>query len=245
MPPMMICGPSTRISWYETTFGLMIVRFSGPNPGLMKVVNFGSGEVSIDEFATNSGTSWGHSAAQGGLGVGAANFRDAPAFAVNPPLIEAFSSAGGTPILFDTAGNRLPAAQVRQQPGITAPDGVNTVSFGVFFGTSAAAPHAAAVAALMKELVPTLTPDATYEALKGTAIDMDDPSTWAFDTGFDFGTDFGLIQADKATNAVAPEPEPIPPEEPEEPTGPRPEPIPPRCILRFLRSLLRSLKDHQ
>jgi len=47
-------------------------------------------------------------------------------------------------------------------------------------------------AALMKELVPTLTPDAMYAALKETAIDMDDPSTGGFDTGFDFGTGLGL-----------------------------------------------------
>jgi hypothetical protein len=50
----------------------------------------------------------------------------------------------------------------------------------------------------MKHLVVTLTPDATYAALKATAIDMDDPSTGGFDTGFDFGTGFGLIQADAA-----------------------------------------------
>ena len=171
----------------ETTFGLMILRFEGPNPGFMKFVSVGSKEVTINEFAAPTSTSWGHSAALGGLGVGAANFRDTPAFAVSPPLIESFSSSGGTPILFDTAGNRLPVAQVRQQPDITAPDGVNTVSFGVFFGTSAAAPHAAGVAALMKELVPNLTPEDTYDALKDTAIDMAAP-------GFDFRTGFGLIQ---------------------------------------------------
>jgi hypothetical protein len=41
------------------------------------------------------------------LGVGAARYQDTPAFGVNPPLIEASSSAGGSPILFDIAGNRL------------------------------------------------------------------------------------------------------------------------------------------
>ena len=34
---------------------------------------------------------------------------------------------------------------------------------------------------------------------------MDDPATDGFDTGFDFGTGFGLIQADKAVNAIAPQ----------------------------------------
>ncbi|MGH8473188.1 MAG: S8 family serine peptidase, partial [Gammaproteobacteria bacterium] len=101
-----------------------------------------------------------------------------------------------------------------------APDGADTTFFGGdtdgtgfpnFFGTSAAAPHAAGVAALMKDLVSSLTPDATYAALKATAIDMDDPQTGGFDTGFDFGTGFGLIQADAALGELAPPPPPPPP----------------------------------
>ncbi len=201
--------------------GLRILQFSGPDPGLMKTVLFGSNALTIDEFDTNTGASWGHSAALGGLGVGAADYQDTPAFGVDPPLIETFSSAGGTPILFDTAGNRIAPPEVRQQPDITAPDGADTTFFGGsdpegngfpnFFGTSAAAPHAAGVAALMKDLVSSLTPDATYAALKTTAIDMDDPSTGGFDTGFDFGTGFGLIQADAALGEVASPPPPPPP----------------------------------
>jgi subtilisin family serine protease len=230
---------SDPLEWIEqrdavnNKFGMMLLRMSGPAPGRMKVVVTSArpGSFKFDEFDTKTGASWGHSAARGGLGLGAAPWHRTPVFGVAPPVMEDFSSAAGTPILFDTAGKRLPAAQVREQPAITAPDGVDTVSFGVFFGTSAAAPHAAGVAALMKDLVPTLTPTATYAALKRTAIDMDDPSTSRFDKGFDFGTGFGLIQADKALNAVAPEPKPIPPvippTEPPEPPVEPPEPLPP------------------
>ena len=67
-------------------------------------------------------------------------------------------------------------------------------------------PACRAVATLMKDLNPSLTPDTTYAALKTTAIDMDDPSTAGFDAGFDFGTGFGLIQADAALNEVVPPP---------------------------------------
>jgi hypothetical protein len=230
-----------QIDLTRDKFGMMLLRASGPAPGLMKVVVVGPGSTAFrfDEFGTKTGTSWGHSAARGAMGVGAAPFGG------RPPRISAYSSAGGTPILFDTAGNRSARPQVRQQPDIIAPTGVDTTFFGGtldgvsllpvdtdqngfpnFGGTSAAAPHAAGVAALMKELVPSLTPDAIYAAMKSTAIDMDDPSTTGFDTGFDFGTGFGLIQADKAVNAVAPQPEPIPPPVP--PTQPpAPEPPPP------------------
>ncbi len=195
----------------DTTFNLVIGNFEGPNPALMKTVLFGSGMV--DEFDTASGASFGHNSALGGLGVGAAFYQQTPEFGANPPVIENFSSAGGTPILFDTAGNRLPSPELREQPDITAPDGTNTTFLGGsddegdgfpnFFGTSAAAPHAAGVAALMKQLDPSLTPDAIYAALKATAIDMDDPATTAFDTGFDFRSGHGLIQADAALAALA------------------------------------------
>jgi hypothetical protein len=239
-----------------TTFGIIILRFSGPNPGLMKYVNLGSGSITIDQFDTKTGASWGHSAALGGLGVGAADYQDTPAFGQDPPLIETFSSAGGTPILFDTAGDRLATPEVREQPDITAPDGADTTFFGSdtdgtgfpnFFGTSAAAPHATGVAALMKDLVSSLTPDATYAALKTTAIDMDDLQTGGFDTGFDFGTGFGLIQTDAALGEVAPPPPPPPP--PPLPPGNIPPKIPtlppiatplnqnPQLVYRFAKSL--------
>ena len=206
-----------------TTFGIIILQFSGPDPGLMKTVLIDSGrtsQITIDEFATKIGTSWGHSAALGGLGVGAADSRQTPAFNTSPPVIETFSSAGGTPILFDTAGNRLVTPEDRQQPDITAPDGTDTTFFGSdtdgtgfpnFFGTSAAAPHAAALTALMIDLNSSIGPDAVYSVLKTTAVDMDDPATMAvFDTGFDCRTGFGLIQAEDALGASL-EPPPLPP----------------------------------
>ncbi|MGH2668895.1 MAG: S8 family serine peptidase, partial [bacterium] len=153
-------------------------------------------------------------AALGGLGVGAADYRDTPAFGQSPPLIEDFSSAGGIPIHFDTAGNRLAPPENRQQPDITAPDGVDTTFFDTdtdgsgfpnFAGTSASAPHAAGIAALITERNPSFGPDNIYSVLKSTAIDMDDPATpGIFDTGFDFGTGHGLVQADAALDLVPP-----------------------------------------
>ena len=84
--------------------------------------------------------------------MGAARYSNTPAFGVSPPVLEAFSSAGTTPVLFDPAGNRLPTPDPRaDKPEVVAPDGVATTvpGFSNFFGTSAAAPHAAGVAALI------------------------------------------------------------------------------------------------
>ena len=180
------------------TFQLGIERVSGPEPGLIKYVYFG--DVTINQFATNSGTTYGHPNTAGGQAVGAARYTQAPAFGVNPPLLESFSSAGGTPILFDLAGT--PVNLQRQKPEIVAPDGGNTTffypgsdyepdGFPNFFGTSAAAPHAAGVAALLMDRDPTLTPDGIYNALQDSALDMNSP-------GFDYDSGYGLIQADTA-----------------------------------------------
>lgn len=187
---------------------LVIANYDGPDPGLMRYVAFGS--FTAVEYG-GGGTVYGHAAAAGAQAVGAAWYGDTPAYGTSPPEIEYFSSAGTSTILFDAAGNRLASPQVRATPDITAPDGTNTTFFGAdvdgdgapnFFGTSAAAPHAAAVAALMLQLNPALSVTEIYDVLKATAIDMDDPFTPGFDTGWDAGTGYGLIQADAALAAL-------------------------------------------
>jgi subtilisin family serine protease len=190
---------------------LLITNFEGADPQVMKYVIFSS-RITLNEFDTASGTSYGHANAVGAEAVGAAFYLDTPQFGVDPPQLELFSSAGGVPILFDSAGNRLPEPEVRMKPEIVAPDGTNTSFFGGsdidsdgfpnFFGTSAAAPHAAAVAALMLEVNPSLTPAEICAILEQTALDMDDSDTPDFDVGFDLATGSGLIQADLAVSAV-------------------------------------------
>ncbi|QEI40437.1 Alkaline elastase YaB [Dolichospermum sp. UHCC 0315A] len=171
----------------------------GANPTKIKYVDF-SGRNNTYQFATNSSTSVGHNQSANGLGVAAASYQQTPAFGTNPAVAESFTSLGGTPILFDTAGNRLATPIIRNQPAITAPDGVDTTFFGQdsdgngkpnFFGTSAAAPSAAGVAALIRQAAPSATNTQIYNALKNTAIDMNTP-------GYDLLTGYGLIQADAA-----------------------------------------------
>ncbi len=188
----------------------------GDDPGRLKYIDF-DGRASNLEYATNSPTSFGHPNAEGAAAVGAAFYLDTPAFGTTPPLLESFSSLGGTEILFDTAGNRLATPELRQTVDFVAVDGTNTTFFGGdigddsgnfpnFFGTSAAAPHAAAVAALMLEAANEAgldpTPQDIYTALEASAIDMDNPFTAGFDVGYDAASGFGLIQADLAIDIL-------------------------------------------
>jgi hypothetical protein len=178
---------------------LMIVKHSGADPGLIKYVYFGS--ATINDFNTQSGTIFGHANAVGAEAVGAARYSNTPVFGVSPPMLASFSSAGPTPVLFDSVGNRLGTPDFRShKPEIVAPDGIDTTFFGSdtdgngfpnFFGTSASAPHAAAVAALLLQSKPTLTPLKIYKILENTAIDMGAPR-------FDNDSGFGLIWADAA-----------------------------------------------
>ncbi|SFC92319.1 S8 family peptidase [Spirosoma endophyticum] len=189
---------------------IAFVKYAGPDPKLIKWIDYGSGATY--QFATNSSTTVGHANAAGAIAVGAVRWSQTPEYnpALQAPVIETFSSAGGTPILFTTYGQPIPSV-TRLKPEISAADGGNTTFFGQafpggdgdnfpnFFGTSAAAPHAAAVAALLQEKTKnSLSPDEVLLRLRTTAIDMDDPLTPGFDTGFDFRTGFGFIQADKA-----------------------------------------------
>jgi len=162
------------------TVGLVIGVFGGPVPGRIKWINLAS--VVPTENATNSSTSFGHPNSAGAIGVGAAQYNLTPPFGVSPPLIEPFSSHGGLEILFNTAGNRLTTAEDRNKPNLTAPDGVDTsffasgdfdgTGFPNFFGTSAAAPNAAALAALQLECDSALTPDEIRSQQINTATDM-------------------------------------------------------------------------
>ena len=178
---------------------VVINLFDGPEPEIIKYVNFGN-SITFDEFETNSSTISGHPNATNAQAVAAAPF-----FAPNTP--EFFTSIGPNNIFFEPDGTRLPTPEIRQTPDITAVDGTDTTFFGFdfdgngfpnFFGTSAAAPHAAAISALIQQADSSLSPQEVYDVLAATAIDIGLP-------GFDNVTGAGLIDAFNAVSSVVPD----------------------------------------
>ncbi|MFO0895974.1 MAG: S8 family serine peptidase [Pirellulales bacterium] len=151
----------------------LVVRLTaGADPTRLKWVNFGangSGPVTI-QFDTTSPTITPHSASANAMSVAAAPMYD-------QRTVEGFSSKGPSTILFGPSGAAIPAA-VRAKPDLMANDGTSTTFFGstisglphpLFFGTSAAAPNAAAVAALVRQANPGFTPAQVYSRLTSTA----------------------------------------------------------------------------
>ncbi len=185
---------ATNTSGADKQYGLVIQHYSGAIDKMLKVIVFDQGEV-FDDDDTDSPTIFGHTAADGSVAVAAHYYG-------TPDTAEWFSSVGPTQILFDTDGN--PINEIRDLPLLTAPDGVSTAvpGFDPFYGTSASAPHAAAVAALVLEqaadLGITLSVDELYELLFNTAVDIEVG-------GYDYLSGWGRIDAYAAVEAV-PEP---------------------------------------
>lgn len=191
---------------------ILITKKAGANPRNIKFVGFRGLSWAVTPVSIagiKASTIIGHHNATNTIAVGAASYDDTPAYGIAPPLPESYTSRGGTPIYRSISGDLLPNPIIRQKPEIVAPDNANTSFFiagydyendGVpnFSGTSAAAPHAAAVAGLMLQGNPGLTPNAIKTALINSCVDMDDPSTPGFDAGFDYATGNGLIRADMA-----------------------------------------------
>ncbi len=159
-----------------TTQFYLVVRNTngGPTVGRIKFIDeYGDSGVTYNNYFTYSSTIVGHAAAASAMGVGASPFFDQ----TNP---EDFSSTGPSTILFNADGTRKSTPEVRAKPDILSIDGADTSFFipnddydgngyNNFFGTSAAAPHAAAVAALIRQAFPGYTPAQVYSLMKATA----------------------------------------------------------------------------
>ena len=138
--------PAESISWLNTTgfaqpVGLAILRFAGTRSPFIKYI--GRSPMPAEHITSSDTINPDAASALGALTVAAIVYNEP---GLNDP--ESFSSRGPKTRLFDSAGNRLAAPEVRQKPTIAAADGVSTTlppgGLNPFFGTSAATPSAAA-----------------------------------------------------------------------------------------------------
>jgi hypothetical protein len=154
----------------SASFKLQVFRNAagGPTPGLFKIImdDDSSSPVVFNgpNAATGSGNIYGHEIDPNAITVGAVPEQ-------SPTTMENFSSIGPGEFLFDQNGNPLPAPVGAGKVNVVAPDGNNTTDplINPFYGTSAAAPAAAAVGALMLQERPALLPTDIADLLEDTA----------------------------------------------------------------------------
>lgn len=165
---------------------IAVFEYAVANPASMVLdynVYYGSGL----QYVTAANSLIGHSAVEEVLSSAAAY-----SGSTNP--IEDYSSRGPGTVYF-------PSQQNRQVPNITGVDGVHTTGPGTFpdpfYGTSAAAPHVGAIAALVLDKNDTWTPAQVRHAILSKADDKGD-------TGRDDTWGWGLIDAYDAVGSSLP-----------------------------------------
>ena len=114
---------------------------------------------------------------------------------------EIFTSDGPRRVFFAPDGSPAPA--VRKKPDFTAADGVSTSlsDYSPFYGTSAAAPHAAAIAALVLSGNPGKGAAFVRNAFQATALDLA-PAGWDERAGG------GILRADLILRRTRATPQP-------------------------------------
>lgn len=193
---------------YETIASLkpqdriVIVKFSGEDRFLH--LSTGRGHLTI----STPGATFGHNAcgASNAFCVAATRVAAPPVpfvgGAANP--VEYFSSDGPRHIFFNPDGTAITPGDlsstggvVLQKPDFTAADGVFTSApgFAPFLGTSAAAPHAGALAALLWSYNPFMQPSTVRSVLTGSALTIGNQ-------GFDRNSGAGILMAYQAMAAA-------------------------------------------
>lgn len=184
---------------------IVIVKYAGA--GRFLHLSTGRGKLSV----STQGSTRGHDCATNAFDVAATPAGNSYPYAfsggaANP--VETFSSDGPRRVFYQANGAPITpgnfsstGGSVRQKPDITAADGVNNdlpdvapAYLNPFFGTSAAAPHAAAIAALLKSYNTNLTALQIRTVLTGTTLDI-------MGTGVDRDSGAGIVMALAALEA--------------------------------------------
>jgi hypothetical protein len=235
---------------------LVINRFAGAGARLKFILLQNGGGVSETEYEESSlgdvvgPTIFGHNGGKDAMTVGAIRFNTN----AEP---EYFSSRGPVTHYFEPVNGILPAAalgspQVLAKPDLIATDGGANTFFGSclgtwrFFGTSAAAPHAAAVGALEREADSLANAEAVKQAQRDAGLAVGAFPATAVGAGLldAVGTleELGVtppspsaspVEAPAAGPCLPPRKPPVPTPSPPPPTGPiTSEASPPQTFIR-------------
>jgi subtilisin family serine protease len=155
----------------DPPYSLAIVNASANGTATFDI--FANDETTL-EYSTSARSVTAPATEETAIAVGATEYAD--------NRLESFSSRG-------------PTVDGRRKPDLVGPDGVTTSTRNPFYGTSAAAPHAAGVAALMLDANTSLSSSAIEQGLTGTAdpIEGTEPNN---------RTGAGLVNATAAVEAV-------------------------------------------
>ena len=193
---------------------IIVVIYSGASRFLH--LSTGRGELSI----STQGSTRGHDCATNAFDVAAINAYKPYGGSPDPygpypnaftggttKFVEDFSSDGPRRIFFQADGTPITPGNysstggtVRQKPDLTAANGVTTdvPGFAPFFGTSSAAPHAAAIAALLKSYNTNLSPAQIRTVLTNSTLDI-------MASGWDRDSGNGILMPLLALGAVEPD----------------------------------------
>ncbi|MGI9335409.1 MAG: S8 family serine peptidase, partial [Gammaproteobacteria bacterium] len=148
----------------DVTGQLRVRRFDGATKRLKLFV---LGRTWVDAHNIPRGSIFGHSGLPNVLTVGAVDANDP-----GNDTIEFFSSRGPARIDF-------PGVRLEDKPDVVAVDGVRVSGAGdfprTFYGTSASAPHVAAVAALVRQKFPAVSNQRLRDLLLNHSVDLGAP----------------------------------------------------------------------
>jgi subtilisin family serine protease len=189
---------------YRVGDRIAILRAPGAQPRFLHLAT-NRGRLSI----STTGATQGHNASSHALTVASISARGRQDAFIGGTDVSAdiWSSDGPRRVFYDSEGHPVTPGNLTgaggmllQKPDFTAADCVTTdnpqAGLSLFCGTSAAAPHAAAIAALLMAARPTLTLAQIRAALTTTSLDIETP-------GWDAVSGMGIVMPGPALQAAA------------------------------------------
>ena len=195
----------STVLFFNSDVSLVVVKVSGADRYLRLQAN--DGRLGI----ATAGALYGHSAAENAVSVAAVDVRTAAGSGNvfnGTESVTRGNSDGPRRIFFEPDGTPLTAGdfsetggKVLRKPDLTAASCVSTATpgFSTFCGASAAAPHAAAIAALMLQAAggpKNATQETILRAMNGSALDIETE-------GFDRDAGAGILMAPGAVGSAA------------------------------------------